>query len=69
MELIKLIKSGKLRMYIFIRAIIKKLKTYSEEKHQRYIKRKLEIINTKEGRKRGTKEIGKKKKQIARWQI
>lgn len=56
-------------MYIFIRAIIKKLKTYSEEKHQRYIKRKLEIINTKEGRKRGTKEIGKKKKQIARWQI
>lgn len=55
-------------MYIFIRAIIKKLKRYSEEKHQRYIKRKLEIINTKEGRKRGTK-IGKKKKQIARWQI
>lgn len=55
-------------MYIFIRTIIKKLKRYSEEKHQRYTKRKLEIINTKEGRKGGTKEIGKKKKQIARWQ-
>lgn len=55
-------------MYIFIRAIIKKLKRYSKEKHQRYTKRKPEISNTKEGRKGGTKETGKKKKQIARWQ-
>ena len=55
-------------MYIFIRTIIKKLKRYSEEKHQRYTKRKREIINTKDGRKGGTKEIGKKKKPIARWQ-